>query len=102
MSAVNRLKVTDVRASAPSTKGGGEAQRPALFCAGARVTGGKRAIGTRRTIGFPVKVQHLCVWGFFLVAKLIKRITTKMKRSTDVLTASHCKSLKTKEKKLKP
>lgn len=71
VSAVNRLKVTDVCASAPSTKGRGEAQRPALFCARARVTGGKRASGTRRTIGFPVKVQHLCVC-FFLVAKFIK------------------------------
>lgn len=44
MSAVNRLNVTDVCVRAQ--RGEGEAQRPALFGAEARRTGGKRAIGT--------------------------------------------------------
>lgn len=40
----------------------GEAQRPALFYAEARRTGGKKAIGTRKMIRFPVKKFSRVFW----------------------------------------
>lgn len=65
MSAVYWLKVTVVCVSVSSTKGRGKTQRPALFCAEARLTGGKRAIGPGGRSGFLLKVQRRCVFVFF-------------------------------------
>lgn len=58
--------------------------------------------------GFLIKFS-ICVFGFFFSRQINKanynetvNSHKKKKPSADVLTASRCKSLKTKEKKLKP